>query len=122
MVGGSGFPGGPAGGARGIAVVTGASSGIGAATSRALGAAGFSVVAAARRADRLAEVAAQTGGRAVVLDVTDAASVESLRAGVDDVALLVTARVVRSAWTRLRSPMPASGPGCTTSTFSAPSG
>jgi len=89
VAGGSGFPGGPAGGARGIAVVSGASSGIGAATSRALGAAGFAVVAAARRADRLAEVAAQTGGRAVVLDVTDAASVESLRAGVDDVALLV---------------------------------
>lgn len=74
---------------RGVAVVTGASSGIGAATAEALAAAGFSVVLGARRADRLAEVADRTGGRAVVLDVTDDASVAALAEDLPDVALLV---------------------------------
>lgn len=70
-------------------MVTGASSGIGAATARSLAEAGFSVVAAARRVDRLAEVAAATGGRPALLDVTDPASVAALAGGLDDVALLV---------------------------------
>jgi len=60
---------------RGVAVVTGASSGIGAATARRLGAEGFDVVIGARRQDRLAEVAKEIGARAVPLDVTDADSV-----------------------------------------------
>ncbi len=60
------------------AVVTGASSGIGAASARALAAAGFHVVCAARRVERCEEVAAETGGRAVALDVTDDASVAAM--------------------------------------------
>ena len=74
---------------KGTAVVTGASSGIGAATARALAAQGFEVVVAARRLDRLEELAREIGGRAVALDVTDPASVASLAESVPEVSVLV---------------------------------
>lgn len=61
-----------------LAVVTGASSGIGAATARHLARAGFEVICAARRVDRIEALAAEIGGRAVACDVTDAASVAAL--------------------------------------------
>ena len=71
------------------AVVTGASSGIGAASARALAADGFHVVCAARRRDRIEALAEEIGGRAVVCDVTDAASVAELAAAVDSVDVLL---------------------------------
>ncbi|WP_408896818.1 SDR family NAD(P)-dependent oxidoreductase [Nocardioides sp. R1-1] len=62
------------------AVVTGASSGIGAATARHLAREGFTVLCAARRADRIEALAAEIGGRAVACDVTDPDSVAALAA------------------------------------------
>lgn len=63
---------------RRVAVVTGASSGIGAASARALAAEGFKVYCAARRIDRLADLATEIGGVAVACDVTDQADVAAL--------------------------------------------
>jgi NADP-dependent 3-hydroxy acid dehydrogenase YdfG len=63
-------------------VVTGASSGIGAASARSLAAAGFHVTCAARRSDRIEALAEEIGGTAVTCDVTDAGSVAELASAV----------------------------------------
>lgn len=73
-----------------IAVVTGASSGIGAATARQLAAAGYQVWCAARRTDRIAALAAEISGRAIACDITDPAAVAKLAEAVGDrLAVLV---------------------------------
>jgi NADP-dependent 3-hydroxy acid dehydrogenase YdfG len=74
-----------------IAVVTGASSGIGAATARALAGAGYQVFLGARRLDRLREIAASISDSATALslDVTDAASVASFVAQLPEVLHLL---------------------------------
>ena len=74
---------------KGTAVVTGASSGIGEATARALAADGWEVVVGARRLDRLEALAGEIGGRAHTLDVTDTASVDAFVAAVPECRLVV---------------------------------
>ena len=66
------------------AVVTGASSGIGAATARHLAAQGFHVYCAARRRDRIDRLAAEIGGTPVECDVTSEPAVAALADAVGD--------------------------------------
>jgi NADP-dependent 3-hydroxy acid dehydrogenase YdfG len=69
--------------------VTGASAGIGAATARALAGAGFSVVLGARRVHLLEKLAAEIGGRALPLDITDPGSVRAFAEQVQQCRVLV---------------------------------
>jgi len=71
------------------AVITGASSGIGAATARVLAGDGFRTIVGARRLDRLRDLAAEIGGEAVVLDVTDPTSIEAFVSAVGECDVLV---------------------------------
>lgn len=72
-----------------VAVVTGASSGIGEATARELARQGFHVVVGARRVERLEALASEIDGTALPLDVTDVASCEAFCAAVPRLHVLV---------------------------------
>ncbi len=72
-----------------VAVVTGASSGFGAAAARALARDGFELVLGARRLDRLRAVGEPLGARCLPLDVTDGASVDGFCATIERAELLV---------------------------------
>lgn len=72
-----------------VAVVTGASSGIGKAAARALAADGWHVIVAARRMKKLKKLAKKIGGEAIRLDVTNDVSVAKFAAKVPQCHLLV---------------------------------
>lgn len=72
-----------------VAVVTGASAGIGEATARTLAAQGFHVACVARREDRVRALADEIGGTPIVADVTDDTAVSALAEAVDRVDVLV---------------------------------
>jgi NADP-dependent 3-hydroxy acid dehydrogenase YdfG len=74
---------------RGVAVVTGASSGIGAATARALAAEGFQVVLGARRKDRLEDIAGEIGGTAIEVDVNEQDSVDAFVSRIPEARVLI---------------------------------
>lgn len=73
----------------GVAVVTGGGRGVGAGIARALAGDGWSVVVTARTREQIDAVAAETGGRAVVMDVADDLSVSEGFAEIGHVDLLV---------------------------------
>ena len=96
------------------AVVTGASSGIGAATARRLAAEGFHVYCAARREDRVRALAEEIGGTAVRCDVTSPGEVAALAEAVGDrLDVLVNNAEARSGPTRWPRPARRTGARCT---------
>ena len=75
--------------ARPVAVVTGASAGIGKATARTLAAQGFHVICVARREAPIMALAAELDGTAIVADVTDPEAVAAMAGRLDRVDVLV---------------------------------
>ena len=67
-----------------IALIVGAGSGLSASVARALAADGYQVVLAARNTDKLADLCAETGARAIQCDATSADSVRDLFAEMQD--------------------------------------
>jgi NADP-dependent 3-hydroxy acid dehydrogenase YdfG len=93
---------------RPVAVVTGASSGIGAATARRLATEGFHIVAVARRADRLDTLVKEIGvdhATAVTADITRADDVAALAAVVDALGAPVTLLVNNAGGARGSDPV-----------------
>ncbi|HEY0578060.1 MAG TPA: SDR family oxidoreductase [Pseudonocardia sp.] len=74
---------------RPVAVVTGSSSGIGAATARELARQGFHVVLGARRTELTKELATELDGTALPLDVTDIDSVAAFASAIPTARVLV---------------------------------
>src|SRR5882757_11481087 len=74
---------------RPVAVITGASSGIGAATARELAGRGFHVFLGARRTELSEKIAAEIDGTALPLDVTDVDSVSAFAAAIPTARVLV---------------------------------
>jgi NAD(P)-dependent dehydrogenase (short-subunit alcohol dehydrogenase family) len=72
-----------------IALVTGATGGIGLHIARQLAERGWTVLVGARDADRGTEAAAQFGGRPVLLDVTDADTIAAAAAAVPELDVLI---------------------------------
>jgi NADP-dependent 3-hydroxy acid dehydrogenase YdfG len=86
-----------------VALVTGASSGIGDATARVLAAQGASVAVVARRKDRLDALAGEIDGLAIEADVTDQAQAQdAVRRTVDELGRLDT--LVNNAGVMLLGP------------------
>jgi NAD(P)-dependent dehydrogenase (short-subunit alcohol dehydrogenase family) len=73
----------------GVALITGGGRGIGASIARSLADDGWAVVVSARSRDQIEAVAAETGGRAVLMDVALRSSVEEAFAEIGHLDLLV---------------------------------
>lgn len=84
-------------------LITGASSGIGQATARALSQTGYRIHAAARREDRLRTLAAETGCHSHVLDVRDSDAVIALVDSIGPVDVLVNNAGLGRGWGSLAS-------------------